>query len=318
MADTAKCAVLNVLKGVRDSIWGMSAVLRLDKRVEREREKQRERRRKGPDWKEDEPKIVIRILQCCAWNGGIFWLSIQLFYSIFIPALQALTALVFSRFIQGGAESLHLGVWRWLEFILSSIFGALWVLPLFLLSKIVNAIWFQDIADLAYLGSRGGKSHSFPSLSKFVADLLFSLLLQALFLIQGLSVSWIPIPGVGQIVGTVHMSLLYSLYCFEYKWFNMGVGVHQRVALVEGNWPYHLGFGLPLAVLTSLPQSYLISGCVFSILFPLFIISGNEAKPPQQPFEFPLRLFSMAVSLSNQLFHTTLHPRNQPVQQGAR
>ncbi|XP_061407226.1 etoposide-induced protein 2.4 homolog isoform X2 [Lethenteron reissneri] len=184
MADTAKCAVLNVLKGVRDSIWGMSAVLRLDKRVEREREKQRERRRKGPDWKEDEPKIVIRILQCCAWNGGIFWLSIQLFYSIFIPALQALTALVFSRFIQGGAESLHLGVWRWLEFILSSIFGALWVLPLFLLSKIVNAIWFQDIADLAHLGSRGGKSHSFPSLSKFVADLLFSLLLQALFLIQ--------------------------------------------------------------------------------------------------------------------------------------
>ncbi|XP_078458736.1 etoposide-induced protein 2.4 homolog isoform X2 [Lampetra fluviatilis] len=184
MADTAKCAVLNVLKGVRDSIWGMSAVLRLDKRVEREREKQRERRRKGPDWKEDEPKIVIRILQCCAWNGGIFWLSIQLFYSIFIPALQALTALVFSRFIQGGAESLHLGVWRWLEFILSSIFGALWVLPLFLLSKIVNAIWFQDIADLAHLGSRGGKSHSFPSLSKFVADLLFSLLLQALFLLQ--------------------------------------------------------------------------------------------------------------------------------------
>ncbi|VVC91580.1 unnamed protein product [Leptidea sinapis] len=77
------------------------------------------------------------------------------------------------------------------------------------------------------------------SVSKIIADSLFSLLVQALFLVQ----------------------------------------LHKRLTFIETNWPYFLGFGLPLAVLTQIPQSYIISGCVFSIFFPVFILSGNEATP---------------------------------------
>lgn len=82
---------------------------------------------------------------------------------------------------------------------------------------------------------------------------------------------------MSQLIYTVHLSLLYSLYSFEYKWVQMGLPLHQRLNYIETNWPYFIGFGLPLTLLTNCWSDWVIGACVFAVLFPVFIISGNEA-----------------------------------------
>ncbi|CAH2108009.1 unnamed protein product [Euphydryas editha] len=49
-----------------------------------------------------------------------------------------------------------------------------------------------------------------------------------------------------------------------------------------------------------------LPGCVFSIFFPIFILSGNEATPVAGS-DCPLRLFSPVVAISNGIFRFVRH-----------
>ena len=85
--------------------------------------------------------------------------------------------------------------------------------------------------------------------------MMFSMMVQAMFLGQGFLMTLLPLPLIGNILALVHICLLYALYAFEYKWCNMGWELHRRLTFIEHNWPYFVGFGLPLAVLTQLTNS---------------------------------------------------------------
>ncbi|VEN41969.1 unnamed protein product [Callosobruchus maculatus] len=251
-------------RGVYDSFKGTITILYLDKEINEQKltwqspSRTSVRQKEIPPnevkkTKEKESKVMKRIIQCGILNGGIFLLSILLFEYGLLPAINKLFSIIF------GKES-FMGklVWSWIQPILTLIFKTVWVIPLFLLSKVVNALWFQDIADSAYKRSRGRPVY-LQSLSKLLADSVFSIVIQLLFLLQATLISYIPIHLVGTLLSMVQMCMLYSLYAFEYKWFNMGWELHRRLTFIETNWPYFLGFGLPLALFTQSSDSWIIS-----------------------------------------------------------
>uniref|UniRef100_A0A2M4AJH1 Putative p53-mediated apoptosis protein n=1 Tax=Anopheles triannulatus TaxID=58253 RepID=A0A2M4AJH1_9DIPT len=296
-----------VLQGFFDSIKGITVVFYLDKEANRKISQPRPTKEslsttqspspQASKRSSEESKVLKRVVQCSMLNGGIFMLSILFFEYAVLPGLH-----LFLWYLFRSSTTLTT-VWGWMQPSLSLLFNSFWVAPLFLLSKIVNSLWFQDIADSAYK-FRKGRPQLIPSISKLIADTLISLLIQILFLLQSTLVKYlpVPVPFACSALYMVHMSLLCALYAFEYKWFNMGWELHKRLTYIEQNWPYFLGFGLPLAALSELPNSIVISGCVFSVLFPLFIISANEATPKVDVCETPLKLFSIVVALTNALF----------------
>ncbi|XP_052865846.1 etoposide-induced protein 2.4 homolog [Anopheles cruzii] len=296
-----------VLQGMFDSIRGITAVFYLDREANRKIGQPRPTKESlssqpspgssiAPK-RTEESKVLKRVFQCSMLNGGIFMLSILIFEYVVLPGLHFFLWYLFR------SSTTLTTVWGWMQPSLSLLFNSFWVAPLFLLSKIVNSLWFQDIADSAYK-FRKGRPQLIPSISKLIADMLINFLIQILFLLQSTLVKYlpVPVPFVCRAIYMVHMSLLCALYSFEYKWFNMGWELHKRLTYIEQNWPYFLGFGLPLAVLSEIPNSFIISGCVFSVLFPLFIISANEATPKVDICETPLKLFSIVVALTNALF----------------
>merc|ERR1719348_1508917 len=265
------------------------------------REKERLRETSGNKQKKAEPTIMERTLKCCVLNGGVFGVSLILFENLLLPLVQTLLYIILA-----GSQERADALWSYTQPVLSVAFSTLWVLPFFLLSKIVNAIWFQDIADLAFRSSQGRPLVNL-SISVMIADTVFSLVVEVIFLVQGKVCSLLPIKLLGAILNLVHQCLLHSLYSFEYKWFSQGIELHRRLNLVEINWPYFLGFGLPLAVITSMPESQIMAGCVFSVLFPLFIVSGNQAMIVSSDGVPPLNIFNPTITLSNAIFSRTIH-----------
>jgi len=191
------------------------------KRAMERREKERLRDGSSSSQRKAEPNILERTVKCCLLNGVVFAMSIVLFESVLLPLIQTLLYI----FLAGSQEKAD-ALWSYTQPVLSVAFSTLWVLPFFLLSKVVNAIWFQDIADLAFRSSQGRPLVNL-SISVMIADTVFSIVVETIFLVQGKVFSLVPIKILGAALNLVHQCLLHSLYCFEYKWFSQVHAITQ-------------------------------------------------------------------------------------------
>lgn len=259
--------------------------------------------------KNEESTVLKQLIHCGLLNGVIFLSSILIFEYLIFWVVGAALYLIF-----GTDSNKAVKIMQWVPFLASLLFKTTWVCPLFILSKIVNALWFQNIADSAYRHSRG-RPLAIPSVSLLLADSVFSIVIESLFLIQAMLCSYIPLQFVGYLLSTIQICMLYSLYAFEYKWFNMGWELHKRLDYIETNWPYFIGFGCPLAIVTQLFDNFIISGCIFSVLFPFFIVSANEATPVIGASDVSLKVFQLVITISNVIFSQTIGYANPKLQQ---
>lgn len=66
----------------------------------------------------------------------------------------------------------------------------------------------------------------------------------------------------------------YIYYSFEYFWMSQGFELKSRLAKIERCWPYFMGFGTPLTLVTMMSNNFIVNGCLFGMFFPFFIISS--------------------------------------------
>uniref|UniRef100_A0A0R3RG45 BMA-EPG-4 n=1 Tax=Elaeophora elaphi TaxID=1147741 RepID=A0A0R3RG45_9BILA len=168
-----------------------------------------------------------------------------------------------------------------------------------IISRICSSIWFSDIAN-ASLKYTGVQTPSL-SLSRVTGDFCSSILLDSVFFLQSLFVNSIPVPFISTAFAFIHITLLNSLFSFEYLWMSLGIGLRARVNLIERNWPYFLGYGTMLTLLTSLTDNMMFNAFLFGALFPFCIISSFlvEAGNYKQRTHPYVHIFGPSIATTN-------------------
>lgn len=214
--------------------------------------------------------VRYRTLQCVLLNGVIFLGSIFLYSFIISPLLEL--------FLRRGVEDPEAyGMYHDLVLSLFAIFYRLFYLyPIYILSFILNTVGYQDIAD--NVAQRYGDVAKRMDLQDRLVDEIFRLLLTLVYISSMTLVFYIP--QVGQPLSFALLCWLASLYCFEYRWVNLGWDSAQRISYFERHWAYFLGFGFPLASLTFFAPKFVDNG-IFALVFPVFIITSTCGRPQE-------------------------------------
>ena len=246
----------------------------------------------------DRWRLAKHTMITCFFNAGMFF-GITFFFDLLksYPPSWAI-ALPGPYFSDSSARDQVLAAVQGLS---NAVITATVVLPLFFLIKCYNSMDFQEVADMAALLNEG--SEPLPparwTMLQTAAQAIYVLILEMLFLVQTWAVSYFPIPFVASVLHFFHLSCLYSLYCFEYKWSKVQVSVSAQIRRIENNWLFFAAFGAPLAALILAFESvwsyHAWSSTVFAFCFPLLLISASRTDYLLNPFHCPIHMFKPAT-----------------------
>lgn len=154
----------------------------------------------------------------------------------------------------------------------------------YLVSFILSSFWFGDIAEEAIsIEQKLFENRNFVSrnidLATRVTNEIYRMFLVIFFFVQ--MTLFGVVPFIGKIIKILHISFLYSLYCFEYKWGTDSC-LMKNLAFFEVNCSYFMGFGFVFAVSTNY-FPFLLSTGLYAVFFPFFLLTAVRATPPEIP-----------------------------------
>ncbi|KAI8872275.1 hypothetical protein GQ42DRAFT_116269, partial [Ramicandelaber brevisporus] len=221
------------------------------------------------------------VFKSIALNGGLFIGSV-LFYNRYLapdPTVAPDAA--------AGSEYMayFLQTVRWM-------FAFLWLYPLYCACFFLSEIWYQQIAlrlhQLRASINRTGDSTAAPAATATKPASYYNLLrnmagniYRALTFLTYLIATHLAgrIPFVGSALSILFVAWIYAYYAFEYRWINLGWPIDKRMRFLEQRWAYFMGFGLPMATISSLLFTGMISMGVCATVFPMYVIMAELAKP---------------------------------------
>eukprot|EP00048_Salpingoeca_helianthica_P020807 m.8621 g.8621 ORF g.8621 m.8621 type:complete len:298 (+) comp5258_c0_seq1:239-1132(+) len=234
-------------------------------------------------------KVRYATWSCFQLNGIIFIGGLLLYHLVILQA----TPMVLR--IKDGED------FGPIRTVVDGVYNLLWVYPMFFVCKIINSIYYQVIADEAFLYGEG--SNSAAQKRESVPNLMYSLLVELLLLIQASVFTAIPYVWP---LGLIYSCWLSSLYSVEYQWINLGLSAVERFTRFERYWAYFLGFGLFFTVLTFFLPFFYGSG-LFGLLFPLYIMIGTQARPMPARGCGSLRIFGVAQLFASRIIKYFVH-----------
>ena len=176
----------------------------------------------------------------------------------------------------------------------------MWLIPVYLMSRLINILCHNEIANISY-EQRYGKTLKM-SLSQIIANTMFTSTLEMLYLVQTSLIHALATHSILRLLCNIHLSLLYALYMFDYKFCKMNWSIKQKITHLEQHWAYYCGFSTLIIVMLSCTSDYLNNTIVFALVFPFFIISAIESDNERLLPVIRLPIYQPALSLVNLLF----------------